>query len=166
MHPLEDLSHGLLLPNRGIVIPWGGNYDSLLASASEANDWLPHGHNERYGQLHWDDETLLPGSSSGRIKGKVIGYVKGAPLTLRRFECYIWDDSWLKREAFRYAAWMHELTRLLGPPEIDATTLVNANLYAPTLAWRNGPVTIESFYCDAKGDEWSGVRISHQHQNL
>jgi hypothetical protein len=166
LSPLEDISQGLQLPNRGILIPWGGKYDLLRAEATEAKDWLPYGHTERYGQLHWEDEILLPDPRSDRFKGKVVAYVKGTPLTVRRFECYIWDDFLLKRDSFRYAVWMHALTRTLGPPEIDSASLQSDLLYAPTLIWRRGKVTIESFYQDFKGSEYSGVRISHKDEEL
>jgi hypothetical protein len=56
----SNLTDGLKLPGRGITIPWGGSYESLKPSASYAKDWMVHGHDVRYGQLHWDEEVLLP----------------------------------------------------------------------------------------------------------
>lgn len=158
----SDLSKGLWLPNRKLLVPWGGSFESLRDSADEANDWLPHGHTERYGQLHWQNEPLLPGENTQKgHTGGVIAYVRGILPTVRQFSLGVRNDGMLRHEVFQYHAWMTRLIPILGTPSVDTSQLASRYHIVPPCEWQQGKVRVSLKYAFMKSDPTLELSISH-----
>lgn len=162
MTPFADLSKGLKLPRHNVMVPWGASFEALRDSADYAKDWLPYGHTERYGQLHWHDEPLLPEEKYNKgYTGGVIAYVRGNPPTVRTFSLGIKDDVWLKQEVYQYHAWMTRLIPILGLPSVDTEHLVSAHHIVPPCEWRQGKVRFLLSYSFMKGEPYLDFSLSH-----
>ncbi len=162
----ENLSEGLFLPNRKLMVAWGAPFSTYEHLADSAKEWDAYGHTDRYGQIHWQNEPLLPDTDgwqpSAGYTGGVIAYIRGTTeTTIRSFSLTVRDDIWLKQEVFQYHAWMIGLIPILGTPAIDSSKLHFKNSIVPPCERRQGRVRVRLSYEFIKSEPCMHLDLFH-----
>jgi hypothetical protein len=165
MNSFSQIENGLYLPTRGLLVKWGASSDDLATGADHFSDWLPYGHDVRYGQLHWKNECCVPFQGDDKpwegLNSGVVAYLKGSPLTIRSFGVFAGDSSYCKESVFQYALWMKNVSKQFGSPEVPTKDLGTGFHIVPPCLWRVGSISIFLSYVYAKGDPHLELNVSN-----